>query len=266
MITNISVTIVTKNLGVNLFNTLDAIRDFEEVVLVYCNKSTRNYVEEIRKKWPNTRIIYQEWLGYTKQKNFAATLAKNNFIFNIDSDEVPSIELTRYLEDLSSTQLKKYDRYWIRYYDYMWIRVVKHGLWGKGHWRLYNKLKLRFDGEIHESLVEIVSDRIKSTKISNGVITHYSHRSLSTTLKKFSEYSMSEANEIYHRYEHMPALAILIYGLVLSINQIVIKYILRLGILEGSLGIIMAMMRGYYTMLVFSRLVIRKLQPFNLDK
>lgn len=94
----ISVCIIAKNEEKNLKRCLNALLDFDEVVLVD-NESTDNSVS-IAKEFKNVKVFSSPFIGFGKLKQFAVNNASNDWVFCIDADEVidfNSLELLKIL-------------------------------------------------------------------------------------------------------------------------------------------------------------------------
>ena len=99
MIKNISAVIISKNASQTIKKTLESLRNFEEIIL-FDNGSTDNTIS-IAKKHSNVIIHEGDFLGFGATKNYAITLAKNNWIFSIDADEIISKELSFHISKIN---------------------------------------------------------------------------------------------------------------------------------------------------------------------
>ena len=80
----ITVTIIAKNEEKKIGQAIESVQWADEI-LVIDSGSTDGTVAIARQF--QARVIDQSWLGYGKQKNFAQSLAKNDWVLNIDADE-----------------------------------------------------------------------------------------------------------------------------------------------------------------------------------
>lgn len=109
----ISVIVLTKNEEAGLGNTLEKLRDFEDVIVVDSGSEDRT-VEIAREH--GARVVEFSWNGgYPKKKQWALENAgaRNKWVLLLDADEFPSVSLLRELMDLTSelesTQNGAYD-------------------------------------------------------------------------------------------------------------------------------------------------------------
>ena len=99
----ISAVLITKNAETFLRVCLESLLWCDEIVVIDSGStdSTLSICSEY-----NCRVIHQDFLGFGAQKNFAVQHAKNDWILNLDADEVISDELKNdiqeYLPQLSN--------------------------------------------------------------------------------------------------------------------------------------------------------------------
>ena len=116
--------IITKNEERNIARCLESLKDVADEIVVVDSLSTDS-TEEICKSF-NVKFIQQEWLGYSDQKNFANSLATNDWILSIDADEELSDELKNSILEIknkdisddnvfSMNRLTNYCGHWIRH-------------------------------------------------------------------------------------------------------------------------------------------------------
>ena len=95
----ISAVLMVRDAEASLAATLDGLKGFAEVV-IYDNGS-KDKTLEIAGRYPNVRIHKGEFKGFGATRNAAAALAKHDWIFSIDADEVPDLALLSCLDGLS---------------------------------------------------------------------------------------------------------------------------------------------------------------------
>jgi len=184
MIENISVVIIAHNAAKTLPRTLESLRDFSEVI-VYENNSTDETLA-IAKGFNNVIAIEGEFLGFGKTKNKAASYAKNEWVFSLDSDEVIPKRLAQELEALLLQDPQEV--FVIKRDNYLLGKEVKYSGWGKDFLvRLYNKEVYHFnDNDVHE-FVELDA-KAKRTILKNSFI-HYAVSDINQFLEKIIRYS-----------------------------------------------------------------------------
>ncbi len=86
----VSVTIITLNEADHIAAAIDSAAWADEVIVVDSG-STDETVAIARGK--GARVEHRDWTGWIDQKNFAAGLARHDWIFSLDADERVSPEL-----------------------------------------------------------------------------------------------------------------------------------------------------------------------------
>ena len=85
-----SVYIVTLNCAAWLEDTLNSVADFAEVIILDSGSTDDTY--KIAQSFANVRISHQDWQGYAAQKSLALAQCQQEWVLNLDGDEVLSDE------------------------------------------------------------------------------------------------------------------------------------------------------------------------------
>jgi len=224
LIKNISCVMIAKDAEATIKNVLDALREFEDVV-IYSNNST-DKTDEIAKSYSNINLIQGDFLGFGPTKNKATTFAKNEWILSLDADEVLSQE---FVDNLRVLQLNEKSIYTILRTNYYKTTQVKH-CWGNDIiTRVYNRSKTSFtDKKVHE---KIIQDGFKMESI-DGAIKHYPYSTITDFIVKLDRYSTIYANDNVGKKSSSPLKASLngIYSFFKT-------YFLKRGFLDGYAGL-----------------------------
>lgn len=229
----ISVTILTKNSEKYLEQVLSSTQHFDEV-LIYDSGSTDNTLS-IASKFSNVSIHRGNFLGFGPTHNHASSLAKNNWILSIDSDEVVSEELCREILalDLKDTNVYSFPRN--NYYNGKWIQWC--GWYPDRQIRLYNRTQTKFtDAQVHE---EIISQNMEKVSL-NGSIKHFSYASISDFLIKMQSYSDLFAQQNQGKKSSSPLKAVF-HGWFAFFKS----YFLKRGFLGGYEGFLISAYNGH---------------------
>lgn len=151
MIEHVSAVIIVKNAEDTIRETLESLRNFQEVVL-YDNGSTDNTLS-IASEYSNVVIFEGRFLGFGKTKQAAVACASNDWVLSLDADEMASPELCEYLETWLPNQDPTIAIKLLRR-NYLMGKYVKYAGWG-GDWlvRLFNRDAHNFnDNDVHESV------------------------------------------------------------------------------------------------------------------
>jgi len=178
----ISITILTKNSARHLAKVLDSVRSFDEVVILDSGSSDDTLA--ITRQFPNVRVFETQFKGFGPLHNEATGLARNDWIFSLDSDEVMTDELVREINALLLDENTVYSVAMRNYYNGKWIRWC--GWYPDRHVRLFNRKKSRFtEDEVHE---RIITNGFQEIALA-GPVKHYSFNCAADFLTKAQFYS-----------------------------------------------------------------------------
>lgn len=220
----ISATILTKNSERHLKELLEALKTFDEVLL-YDNGS-KDGTMEIAKEYPNCHIVEGPFLGFGPTHNKVSSLAKNDWILSVDSDEIPTNEL---LEEIHRLDLDSGSIYSIprkNLFNGKWIYTC--GWWPDRVVRLYNRKSTSFTNALVHETVEKGS--LKEVALQSP-LKHYSYDTLSDFLKKMESYSTLFAEGRKGKTSSSPFKAVM-HGWCAFLKS----YILKRGFLQGYEG------------------------------
>ncbi len=185
----ISITILTKNSEETLEATLVSTKDFPEVILLDTGSTDKTL--QIGAKFSNVKIFHASFEGFGRTHNVASSLATNDFILSLDSDEVLSSALAQEILSLSLDENATYSMLRKNYFN------GKH-ITGCAGWhpdyvtRMYNRKITAFDSaEVHE---KIIQGNLKKIELKN-FMTHVPYRKISDFLFKMQSYSTLFAKE-----------------------------------------------------------------------
>jgi glycosyltransferase involved in cell wall biosynthesis len=222
---HISVVIIAKNAAVTIKQCLESCKDFGEVIVVIDSGSTDDTLS-LCQSYSNAVTSTHPFLGFGKMKQYAATLASNDWILSLDADEVLSPTL---IEELSSIDLDPQSVYGIKRFNHYKGRHIDACGWNNDYpKRIYHRQYTDFsDQEIHES---IKMQGMKLVKL-NGPILHYAYDNESQLKEKAERYARLYAKENY-RKKH----ATLLTAYYKSAFVFIKDYVLRKGIEYGKDG------------------------------
>lgn len=100
MSTGISVFLITRNEEARLGATLAALEGFEDIVVVDSGSTDRTI--EIAEA-AGARVFHRDWTGYGPQKVYAEGQCRNDWVLNIDADEVVPPALATELHEIVSS-------------------------------------------------------------------------------------------------------------------------------------------------------------------
>jgi (heptosyl)LPS beta-1,4-glucosyltransferase len=150
-----------------------------------------------RARSAGARVFHHDWLGFSAQKNHAATLASHDWILSLDADEIVSPELAHSIQEVLSGPLDPRDGYWVdRRGDFLGV-LLPNGSRPKRRRRfvrLYNRRHSAWDESmnVHEE-VRCAGRRHRL----GGVLLHWNDASLDELITLFNRYATAEAAELH---------------------------------------------------------------------
>ena len=238
----ISATIITYNEERHLPRAIESLRCADEVLVVDSGSSDRTV--ELAEKL-GARVIESQWLGYAKQKNFAAERASYDWILSLDADESLSEALEAEIwhlkkigPDADAYTMPRMARYlgrWIRHSGWYPDRKV----------RLYHRAKACWEGDfVHES-VKVVG----SVGHLQGNLLHFTCESLTEHIKTMDRYTTLAAEQLVETGQPV-SWARLICEPPWTFFQ---TYVLKAGFLDGVEGLAIANMAALYNFLKYAK-------------
>lgn len=211
----------------------DCLKPLSQITddIVIVDSGSTDSTLAIAKKYTD-RIFYKKMETYGAQKNYGADLAKNDWIFALDCDEILNPTLISYLQ---TVELEMGVIYRLNRKTYFGNTPVKHsGMWPDLINRLYNRKETKFDDYlVHERLEGF--DTMKRI-IMPGYVDHYSFEDYEDLHTKFDKYALLGAQNL-HKYEIKPSLLKVSLG---PLFRFIKTYFLQLGFLDGKLGLMIA--------------------------
>ena len=237
----ISTIIVAKNAEELISDCLDSV-SFSNQVLVVDNDSKDRTVEIAEKK--KAKVIGIESTDFSEIRNFGLKNADGSLILYLDTDERVSRslkeEILKIAEEGSPKAAYSIPRKNFYFGNHEWPYVEKIE-------RLFKKDNLRgWKGKIHES--PIVDGKVGELK---NPILHYTHRDLSSMVKKTLEWSKIEA-ELRFKSNH-PKMTWWRFPRVM-LTGFIDSYYRQKGYKAGTVGIIESMYQGFSILVTYARL------------
>lgn len=229
----ISVTVLTRNSQKYLRALLASLETFNEV-LIYDTGSTDETLT-IAKDYANVRVEIGKFDGFGTVHNRASSLAKNDWILSIDSDEIVSEKMASTIADLKLDPECVYSFPRHNFFNGKWIKWC--GWYPDKQIRLYNRTKTRFtDASVHEA---VISDGMQLIELK-APIFHYSYDNVSDFLSKMQTYSTLFAQQYVGKRSSSPLKA-LGHGFFAFFKS----YIIKRGFLGGYEGYLISAYNGH---------------------
>jgi len=224
----LSIVIITKNEESFIEEAIKSAQFADEILVLDSDSEDRtcHLAEQL-----GARVEKHKWLGFGPQKNLAVSLANNDWVFVLDSDERISTKLQS--EIISTLNNPHSDGYLVaRLNNFFGKNIKTCGLYPDYSIRLFNRKKGKFNNaQVHES-VKIDG---KTSKLDHHMI-HLAYANVDEFIHKQKMYSkLSNKNKNIFKAFFSPC-------------WVFFKiYILRLGFIDGWHGFVIAKVYAKYT-------------------
>jgi glycosyltransferase involved in cell wall biosynthesis len=239
----LTVTVITRDEAANIAAALQSVSWADEIIVV--DSHSTDETASIARQYA-TRVEVRDWPGYSAQKNFAATLASNDWILSLDADErvTPELasEIGRLLHDGPTACGYRIPR--VTWYLGRWIRSTD---WYPDYQlRLYDRRTGRWNGRrVHES---VETDRPPG--LLRHELQHYAYRDISDHLATIDKYTTLAAEQWFAEGRRTGALGMLLHPRFAFLRN----YLLRRGFRDGAAGLLVSRMNAYYVFLKLAKL------------
>ncbi len=239
----ISVVIITKNEEKNLRKCLDSVLWCDELIVI--DDFSQDKTVEIARK-AGARIFNRELnSNFSSQRNFGLSKAKCEWVLFIDADEIVSNELKNEILEIIKRN-KNVDGYFVKRNDFIFGSKVQHGEFGNIKLlRLGRVSKGKWEGRVHEEWR--IKGEIDELKHS---LLHYPHQSINEFIKEINFYTDIRAKELFDKGTKSNFISIILYTKL----KFVQNYFLKLDFLDGTDGLILALIMSFHSFLVRSKL------------
>jgi glycosyltransferase involved in cell wall biosynthesis len=242
----ISSIIIVKNEEANISRCLKSQFQCIDEIIVIIDKNSDDKTLEIVKSFQNVKYETAKWMGYSKTKEYAVSLATNEWIFWIDADEVITEGLSNEINSLKNKEAQ-FSAFSIPRKANFLGRWILHSGWYPGRvTRLFNKNKVRFsDKTVHEHLV--VDGNVGELRSD---LEHYTDPTIRHYFNKFNIYTSLAAAELYAKGKDFSLFDVLIRPPFLFMKM----YLFKRGFLDGQQGLILALFSSAYVFTKYCKL------------
>lgn len=240
---SISACIITLNEESRIRDCLESLKWVDEIIVV--DSFSTDKTVDICKEYTD-RVYQRPWPGNIDQKNYAISLARNDWILSLDADERLSPELAMEIQDAirnpSDTQGFFFPR--LSFYLKRWIY---HGDWYPDYQlRLFRKDHGQWKGTNPHGRVSVNG----KTRYLKHNIYHFNYKNFSHQLRTIDNYSNIFADIIIEKGKGFH-LSQLIFR---PLYKFIRVYIIKMGFLDGLPGFILAVSNAFYIFVKYVKL------------
>ena len=237
----ISSVILTKNEEENIEECIKSLNWCNEVIVIddYSEDKTKEIAKELGAK------VFQHHLNndFSQQRNFGLEKAKGEWTLFLDADE----RISPVLADEIKREIKKDKRYAFVFkrQDFFLGKPLKYGETARV--RLLRMAKK--DGQWIRSVHEFWQTKWRTKTLKNPIL-HHSHSSISQTLSQINFHSTLHAKALKQE-----GVKFSLFRLIFNpLGKFFQNYFYRLGFLDGTPGLIMALMMSFHSFLARAKL------------
>ncbi|MBI2217754.1 MAG: glycosyltransferase family 2 protein [Candidatus Rokubacteria bacterium] len=239
---DLSVVIITRNEAARIERCLASVAWADELIIVDAG-STDGTAERCRAFTPH--VLVRAFDSFDRQKNFALAQASGRWILSVDADEVVTPALGDEIRTVVARDGNGHAGFVVRRTNYLCGRPIRH-VWGRDALvRLVQNGRGRFANTVHEKLQ--VDGPVGDLR---EPLLHYNSDTLAEYLAKNHRYVDLEAAARHARGERFhPVRAVLA-----PLRVFLFRYVRLGGFRDGPIGLILAMLLGFFTFVMHVRL------------
>lgn len=236
----LSVAIITFNEEKNIGRCLDSVQNIADEIVVVDGFSSDKTQEICQSS--GVKFFQEKWRGYVETKNLVTDKCTYNLVLSLDADEVLTEALMKKIYEVKLH--RKADGYTMNRMTNYCGKWMKYGGWYPDKkLRLYDRTKGKWSGaDVHEFFEIYQGGKIEHL---DGDLLHYSFYSIEDHVKQASNFSKIAATSLYRRDKKTNILKVVFSGPMRFFRD----YILKLGFLDGYLGLIRCLITGHATFL-----------------
>ena len=247
----LSVILISKNEHANIKDCLDSVYQWADEIVVIDDESTDDTRDMARQY--TDRIFIRKMDLEGKQRNYGASMAKNDWVMMIDADERMTPELKTEIESvLANRENPKLIAFWIPRKNYIADHWLQHGGWYPApHIKLYHRDHLKWR-EIPQDVVHPGVDIEKGFQKANLTkhLIHYNFKNIEDFMGKVNRQTTLEAIKwhIEGKKVSMP------HAFWKTFDRFARRYLRKKGYRDGYYGFVAAVLSGFYQFAAYSKL------------
>jgi (heptosyl)LPS beta-1,4-glucosyltransferase len=243
----LTVIILTKNEEQFIERCLRSVGWADEVLVLDSGSSDRT--REIAASL-GANVYEQEWLGYAQQRNKAISLAKNDWVFFVDCDEIVTPELARSIQEVMSGPMDEHDGYSVdRRGDFFGLLLpnMSNARNRRNFVRVFNRRHSTYDPamRVHEK-VRFPGEAIPL----QGILIHWRAYTMDEYITVFNRYATVEADVLNEKGRRANGYKIFLWPIL----RFLWNYVARGGARLGTRGLIHAMLQATSEYLRYAKL------------
>lgn len=239
----LSAFVITKNERSNIDDCISSLNFVDDIVVVddFSNDGTPERCKKL-----GCRVISNRFTSFSDQKKFAMQATRNNWVLEIDADERISPTLQQAISALGTADFEKFDGFAFRRLTRFWGEWIRHSsLYPDYKVRLYHKDRGEWNtARVHEHF----KPHGHVCRIPHDIL-HCQDLALKTYAQRTMRYAELSAEDLYECGRRSRW-----YDFLRPFHMFFLRYVIRLGFLDGVQGVTIAAMGGFGTFYKYFRL------------
>ncbi|RMG34551.1 MAG: glycosyltransferase family 2 protein [Planctomycetota bacterium] len=242
----LTVIVPCKNERRNIRACIASFAEIADEILIADSGSTDGTLQIVR-DIGGCRIIEREYVHSGDFKNWAMQHASHDWVLIVDADERVTPELAREIRAVLSGP-DRADGYWIYRENYFMGHRVRFSGWQSDRClRLFRRSCGRYVGDTDHAEVSISTGRVGRLRHR---LRHYSYWSYDAFFQKFNRYTSWQA-QVWHAAGRRPNYWRMLFTVP---TRFLWLYIVRLGFLDGYVGLQICTLSAFYSFMKRARL------------
>lgn len=246
----LSLAIITKNEENNLkrlFAHFEKYRvlwqDVISEILILDSFSTDD-TQQVAKANPLVQFVQEVFLGFGEQKQLMTKLCKNDWVFNLDADELPNAEFFVSLKKFfNEGRAQQFDAMYIYRDTYFLNKRLKYAAGNERRLRIYNRKKYNWNSKkTHENIEPLSSSSAGHVGHIDGRIAHYSWRDIESAIQLQNIYSSRYALNTLHPSKKIFTVINVFFRFEAEFAK---RFLFRCGFLDGIPGFIFSYLMAF---------------------
>ncbi|HEU4495791.1 MAG TPA: glycosyltransferase family 2 protein [Flavobacterium sp.] len=240
----ISGLVITYNEEKHIGRCIDGLYRVCDEVIVVDSLSADNTVKIAEEK--GAKVILQPFLGDGPQRIHGLPFCKNDWILNLDADEVLAEDAEAFIRS-GKYENQDFDVYAFSLYNYMGGKLINFAGWYPDRTsRFFNK-------KTASPSKDRVHQKVSGNKKANLKvhIHHYAWENFDQLISKKNLYSSWHARQLFDQGKRTNSGKPVLNGLVAFIRC----YFLKRGIFNGLDGLTFSMIQGFFTYMKYAKLL-----------
>ena len=231
----LSALIICKNEADRIVPCLESLHGFADEIIVFDSGSTDSTVDIVR-RYTDKVWITDDWPGDGFQKQRALDKATCDWALIIDADEYIDSAMQASIREILARETITETAFKLPWGNIILGKQMKHGRSARAPKRLFKREGASITPVVVHAHVETTG---KTGEIKSGFLMHNSLRGFDHLLEKNRVYSWETSLKYFAQGK--PSLGIP-FAMVRALWTFVLIYFFRLGFMDGSRGLLMAVM------------------------